>query len=789
MIILKVIHGYPMRYNAGSEIYSQALCHALAERNTVHVFTREEDPFAPDFRLRVEQDADDKRITVHLINNPRLKDRYQAIGIDNQFSDVLEKIRPDIVHVGHLNHLSTSLIREAALHGVPVIYTLHDYWLMCPRGQFIQMFPKDPNDLWSICDRQENKKCAERCYERYFSGGLQEYEADMAYWTDWVRRRMNHIRELSEFVDFFVVPARFMLARHRDIFGLPECKLIYMDYGFARNRLQGRSRTPPGEPFTFGYIGTHIPAKGIHDLIQAFGSLVGDTKLRIWGRPSAQNTEALQATVASLPKHVSDCVEWLPEYRNQDIICDVFNRCDAIVVPSIWAENSPLVIHEAQQARVPVITANFGGMAEYVHHEVNGLLFDHRSICSLSEQMQRCIDNPLLIKRLGERGYIYTETGDIPDINEHASEIESLYHIALKRNITSNVKHNIGPWRITFDTNPNTCNLQCIMCEEHSAFKQRKNYHLQKHTLDRTMSFDIIKSVVIDTVPYGLKEIIPSTMGEPLLYERFDDILELCDQYNIKLNLTTNGTFPRFGVETWAHKLVPRASDVKISWNGASKTTNESIMRGSNWGTMLNNVQTFVKIRDEYASSGSNRCRITFQLTFMESNVAELADIVKLAIDIGIDRIKGHHLWPHFMEIEKESMRRDREAIQRWNKAVQAADKIAAEAALSNGRHLLLENIFQLAESASEDISPGAPCPFLGQEAWVSACGRFNPCCAPDAKRRKLGEFGNLTRQRFMDIWDGETYRQLVKTYRTRSLCLSCNMRKTVEGTAWTGSY
>jgi MoaA/NifB/PqqE/SkfB family radical SAM enzyme len=560
-----------------------------------------------------------------------------------------------------------------------------------------------------------------------------------------------------------------------------------MDYGFARERLQGRFRTP-GEPFTFGYIGTHIPAKGIHDLIQAFGYLKGDARLRIWGRPHGRDTEALQVMAASSPKRIADSVEWLPEYRNQDIICDVFNRCDVIVVPSIWAENSPLVIHEAQQARVPVITANFGGMAEYVHHEVNGLLFEHRSIKSLSEQMQRCIDSPELIKNFGKRGYLYTETGDVQDINTHASEIERLYNIAIKRNITSTITHKYGPWRITFDTNPSICNLQCIMCEEHSPFKQHENCRPNKCTPHRIMSFDIIKRVVESIVPYGLKEIIPSTMGEPLLYEHFDDILKLCDQYNIKLNLTTNGTFPRFGVEAWAHKLVPRASDVKISWNGASKAANEAIMLGSNWETMLNNVRTFIKVRDDYASAGGGRCGITFQLTFMESNVAELADIVKLALDIGVDRVKGHHLWPHFTAIEKESMRRDCEAIQRWNKAAQAAGKIAAEAASSTGRCLLLENFFQLEENASEDISPGAPCPFLGQEAWISACGRFDPCCAPDARRRTLGEFGNLIRQEFMEIWNGEAYRQFVKTYRTRSLCLRCNMRKAVDGAVWTGN-
>ena len=75
-------------------------------------------------------------------------------------------------------------------------------------------------------------------------------------------------------------------------------------------------------------------------------------------------------------------------------LSDVFDRVDAIVVPSIWVENSPLVIHEAQQARIPVITADVGGMAEYVQHEVNGLLFRHRSFESLAGQMQRFVDNP-----------------------------------------------------------------------------------------------------------------------------------------------------------------------------------------------------------------------------------------------------------------------------------------------------------------------------------------------------------------------------------------------------------
>jgi len=96
-------------------------------------------------------------------------------------------------------------------------------------------------------------------------------------------------------------------------------------------------------------------------------------------------------------------------------------------VPSIWVENSPLVIHEAQQAGVPVITADVGGMAEYVRHEENGLLFRHRDAGSLAEQMRRLADNPEWAKVLGNKGYLFSNNGDIPNIERHVIDIENIY--------------------------------------------------------------------------------------------------------------------------------------------------------------------------------------------------------------------------------------------------------------------------------------------------------------------------------------------------------------------------
>ena len=294
------------------------------------------------------------------------------------------------------------------------------------------MYPEDPTDVWALCDGQDDRKCAVRCYVRYFSGDEGEYETDAAHWTGWVGRRMAHVREVCDAVDVFIAPSQYLLRRFRDDFGIPERKLTYLDYGFHRQRMDGRRRVRD-EPFTFGYIGTHIPAKGVNHLIESFGSVSGKPKLRIWGRDRGVETEGLKALARSLPNSADRRIEWMGEYKNQDIVADVFNRCDAIVVPSIWAENSPLVIHEALQARVPVITADFGGMAEYVHHERNGLLFTHRDPNSLAQQMQRLADDPQFARRLGRRGYVQSDDGNVPDMKEHSLAVERIYQNLIGR--------------------------------------------------------------------------------------------------------------------------------------------------------------------------------------------------------------------------------------------------------------------------------------------------------------------------------------------------------------------
>jgi MoaA/NifB/PqqE/SkfB family radical SAM enzyme len=335
---------------------------------------------------------------------------------------------------------------------------------------------------------------------------------------------------------------------------------------------------------------------------------------------------------------------------------------------------------------------------------------------------------------------------------------------------------NDGPWRITFDTNPDDCNLHCIMCEQNSINDPAPNN--RKGKLKRRMDISLIRKVLIDMKDSALREIIPSTMGEPLLYKHMNEIIEMCNEYGIKLNLTTNGTFPILGARAWAQQITPVASDVKISWNGACKETQEFIMEGADWEQQLHNAATFIQVRDEIASKGINRCSVTFQMTFMEANVLELPEIVKLAAQLGVDRVKGHHLWIHSKEMEPQSLRRNSRSIAKWNLIVDEVYKAADKYRLTDGSKVFVDNIFPLSNDSTVDIAPNSVCPFLGKEAWVSAEGRFDPCCAPDQLRRQLGDFGDLHSRSLLDIWHSDEYKRMRNTYRQNSLCQRCNMRR-----------
>ncbi|MGB6329439.1 MAG: radical SAM/SPASM domain-containing protein [Halarcobacter sp.] len=314
------------------------------------------------------------------------------------------------------------------------------------------------------------------------------------------------------------------------------------------------------------------------------------------------------------------------------------------------------------------------------------------------------------------------------------------------------------PWRITIDTNPDQCNLNCIMCDTHSIYNKKPLEHR------KAMKKKLLIKSIDQALSIGIKEIIPSTMGEPLMYQFFDIFLDKTINSKTKLNLTTNGTFPIYGVEKWAKKLLPVLSDIKISINSLKDDVNKRIMINDNTFDKIENIKKFVQLRDLYYPEVS----ITLQVTFLESNLSELEEIILFAIKYKINRVKGHQLWVTFDEIKNESLQKNKNSIIKWNDFIDTIEKYRNKIELSNFKKIKFKD--EISEIKND-------CPFLGEELWIDQEGTFNICCAPSNKRVSLGEWGNIQTKSIESIFNSLEYQNILQTYKQQDICKECSLR------------
>lgn len=771
MRVLMVVHGYPPYKLGGSEIYTKTVTEELVRQgHEVGVFYAYENPLDAIFSVtRYHKDG----VQFYRLNIPGRYERYIWIEIDNAFREVLSDFKPDLVNIQHLAYLSLSMVEVAYKYGVPIAYTLHDFWLMCPKGQFLIINKMNAQNKYEICDGQENLKCATRCFYKLYAGDVFDSGVDIKYWEQWVAKRQRIVTDVVRNINVFIAPSDTVKSLFSRYFPDESHKVVKVPYGFDLQRLKGRERLKE-DHITFGYIGRYHLSKGIDILLDAFRMLAGkysDVKLRIWGSESTPGLKAtLSDSILQLPPSISERIELRGSYENYNIL-NCLNLVDFIVVPSVWMENSPLVIHEALEAGVPVITANIGGMKELVEEGKNGYLFEVHDVISLFHKLDQAYSD---IKAGAAPRARYLHGEQILSIGEHAKILMDIFDQIIK-------KHKVpwGPWRVTFDTNPDDCNLSCIMCEEHSPYSLFKQLRKENRIPHRRMNISIIEKAIGDLSGSRLIEIIPSTMGEPLLYKDFIKIIEICKKNRIFINITTNGSFPTRDVTYWADEIIPICTDIKFSINGSDSMKDSSIMIGRDFDRFLDNIRIFVEKRNHYKGAGMTRCNLTFQVTLMTVNMEDLPGIFSLAADLDIDRVKAHHIWPHFTEHMKLSIRHSSpEVKQRYNQIVSELYKLAEAHEKKTGKRIII-NINPLSHTDDEkELGSEGICPFLGKELWIAYDGTINICCAPDYDRKKLGYYGNMAQKSIKEMWESAEYAQIQSHYMNHPVCKVCNMRK-----------
>src|SRR5262249_45745188 len=140
MRILFVTHAFVPESVGGVELHCHHLASALAARHAVPLLTRQADPAKPDYALEETRQA---AVAVWRLKHcsrdvGAFAETYRNERIDDVFEGLVERWRPDLVHVHHLIGLSTGILERTKRRGVPLVLGLHDYWFGCPRGQRIR---------------------------------------------------------------------------------------------------------------------------------------------------------------------------------------------------------------------------------------------------------------------------------------------------------------------------------------------------------------------------------------------------------------------------------------------------------------------------------------------------------------------------------------------------------------------------------------------------------------------------------------------------------------------------
>ena len=287
----------------------------------------------------------------------------QSLAVIEHFMDLIERIDPDVIHFHHYLGIGLELIAAARRKSpkLRIFVTLHEYLAICANfGQMVK------TEGMALCHAASPHECAQ-CFPQIAPAEF--------------LLRESFVKSHFEKVDLFIAPSEFLRQRYI-AWGLPAWQIAVLENGTPP------VRPPPPRPLgegerraRFGFFGQIIPYKGLVELLIAFehlnqfpAALTEGAQLIVNGAIPEQNPKPFVDRVRELFARNRQRVHYAGAYRHEDL-GRLMAAIDWVVVPSLWWENSPMVIEEALAHRRPVICSNIGGMAEKVRRGKDGLHF------------------------------------------------------------------------------------------------------------------------------------------------------------------------------------------------------------------------------------------------------------------------------------------------------------------------------------------------------------------------------------------------------------------------------
>ena len=289
----------------------------------------------------------------------RMKAVHQA-SLSTWFADLIRGLNPSIVHVHHYAHMGLEFIRaiKQVDPNIRIFMTLHEYMAICRNnGQMVKTNTK------RLCSSESYDEC-NQCFPETTAEDF------------WLRK--HYFKGHFQLVEGFISPSEFLRQRYIQ-WGIEEKQIVVIE--------NGQSELPPVEPRSlpeggtrnrFAFFGQNNPFKGIDILLEALHMLPKKERkklvVEIHGANFEQRPGKFEEKISKLrePLIKQGVLLWVGPYR-PEAQRQRMALVDWVLVPSVWWENSPMVIQEAFGCGRPAICSDIGGMAEKITHNVDGL--------------------------------------------------------------------------------------------------------------------------------------------------------------------------------------------------------------------------------------------------------------------------------------------------------------------------------------------------------------------------------------------------------------------------------
>jgi len=283
-----------------------------------------------------------KKVIWHLI------DSYN-IFVYSKIRKLILLEKPDVIHTNNLSGFSPIVWTIAKKLNIPIVHTLRDYYLLCPRSTMFKM----------------DKNCTSQC--------------------NICRLLSSNKKVLSRKIDAVVGVGEFILNKHLDNGYFINSNIKTFIYNAVNKQNGFKNLKVNNGIITYGFVGLLTPSKGIDYLLDKFINIHSAIQLLIFGKGETQHYENYLKNKYKSSKII---------FKGFNEIEKIYSSIDVLIIPSLWHEPFPRTLIESYSYGVPVIASNRGGTSEMIVEGESGYVYDPDKNYDLENKILKFIKNP-----------------------------------------------------------------------------------------------------------------------------------------------------------------------------------------------------------------------------------------------------------------------------------------------------------------------------------------------------------------------------------------------------------